>query len=77
MICGGGGAKSMKTPHFLASRAYIQNCLDESSNLAHRGMYAKFQLVWSGPWGGLEIDFTSYNWRISVHDALPALFGFI
>ena len=22
--------------------------------------------VWSGPWGGLKIDFTSYNLRISV-----------
>ena len=29
-------------------------------------MRAKFQPFWSGPWGGLKIDFTSYNWRISV-----------
>ena len=36
----------MKTPIFLASRALIKNRLDESSNLAHRGMHAKFQLIW-------------------------------
>ena len=30
----------------LASRALIKNRLDESSNLAHRGMHAKFQLIW-------------------------------
>ena len=36
----------MKIPIFLASRALIKNRLDESSNLAHRDMHAKFQLIW-------------------------------
>ena len=60
----------MKIPIFLASRALIKNRLDESSNLAHRGMYAKFQLIWMislvRAMGGLKIDFSSYNWRTSV-----------
>ena len=34
-------------PHFVASRALIKNRLDKSSNLAHRGMHAKFQLIWT------------------------------
>ncbi len=38
--------QNFKTPIFLASRALIKNRLDESSNLAHRGMHAKFQLIW-------------------------------
>ena len=38
----------MKIPIFLASRALIKNRLDESSNLAYRGMHAKFQLIWTG-----------------------------
>ena len=38
--------QNSKTPHFLASRALIKNRLDESSNLAHRDMHAKFQLIW-------------------------------
>ena len=37
----------MKIPIFLASRALIKNRLGESSNLAHRGMHAKFQLIWT------------------------------
>ena len=44
----GGGAKNVKTLIFSASRALIKNRLDESSNLAHRGMHAKFQLIWTG-----------------------------
>ena len=44
----GWGAKNVKTPIFLASRALIKNRLDESSNLAHRVMHAKFQLIWTG-----------------------------
>ena len=40
--------QNMKTPIFSASRALIKNRLDESSNLAHRGMHAKFQLIWTG-----------------------------
>ena len=42
----GVGAKNMKTPIFLAFRALIKNRFDESSNLAHRDMYAKFQQIW-------------------------------
>ena len=42
----GVGAKNMKNPIFLASRALIKNRLDESSNLAHRDMHAKFGLIW-------------------------------
>ena len=38
--------ENMKIPISLASRALIKNRLDESSNLAHRGMHAKFQLIW-------------------------------
>ena len=38
--------QNLKTPHFLASRTLIKNRLDESSNLAHRGLHAKFQLIW-------------------------------
>ena len=60
----------MKIPIFLASRALIKNRLDESSNLAHRGMYAKFQLIRMislvRAMGGLKIDVSSYNWRTSV-----------
>ena len=71
MICGGGG-QNMKTPIFLASRAFIQNRLDESSNSAHRGMHAKFQLIWTVSLvrarGTVEIDFSSYNWKTSVED---------
>ena len=40
--------QNMKTPIFSASRALIKNRLDESSNLAHRVMHAKFQLIWTG-----------------------------
>ena len=38
--------QNLKTPIFLASRTLIKNRLDESSNLAHRGLHAKFQLIW-------------------------------
>ena len=38
--------QTKKKQHFLASRALIKNRLDESSNLAHRDMHAKFQLIW-------------------------------
>ena len=63
--------KNHENPHFVASRAFIKNRLDTSANLAHRGMHAKFQLIWTGSLvrpmgGGLEIDFSSYNWRQSV-----------
>ena len=54
-----------------ASRALIQNRLDESSNLAHRDMHAKFQLIWAvrlvRAIGEVEIDFSSYNWRQTVY----------
>ena len=36
----------MKTPIFSAFRALIKNRLGESSNLALRGMHAKFELIW-------------------------------
>ena len=56
MICGGGGKKHR---------------LDESSNLAHRGMHAKFQLIWTvrlvRAMGVVEIDFSPYNLRTPVY----------
>ena len=33
-------------PHFGALRALVKNRLDACSNLAHRSMHAKFQLIW-------------------------------
>ena len=39
--------KNHENPHFVASRALIKNRLDTSSNLAHRGMHAKFRLIWT------------------------------
>ena len=42
----GRGAKNMKIPIFLASRALIKNCLDESTNLAQWDIHAKFQHIW-------------------------------
>ena len=39
--------KNHENPHFVASRAFIKNRLDTSANLAHRGMHAKFQLIWT------------------------------
>ena len=61
-----------ENPHFVASRALIKNRLDESSNLAHRGMLAKFQLLWAvrlvRAMGVVQIESSSYNWRKPVVD---------
>ena len=63
--------KNHENPHFVASRALIKNRLDTSSNLAHRGMHAKFRLIWTvrlvRVMGGLKLT-SSYNWRQSVHE---------
>ena len=40
------GGKNHENPNFLASKVFIQNRFDESSNLAHRVMHAKFELIW-------------------------------
>ena len=53
--------KNHENPHFVVSRALIKNRLDTSSNLAHRGMHAKFQPIWTVRLvrvmgGGVEID---------------------
>ena len=42
------GGQKRENPHFSASRALIKNRLGESSNLDHRGIHAKFQVIWSG-----------------------------
>ena len=59
-----------ENPHFVASRALIKNRLGESSNLAHRGMHAKFQLIWTvrlvRAMGVVKIESSSYNWRKPV-----------
>ena len=38
--------QNLKTPIFLTSRTLIKNRLNESSDLAYRGLHAKFQLIW-------------------------------
>ena len=63
--------RNHENPHFVASRALIKNRLGESSNLAHRGMHAKFQLIWAvrlvRAMGVVKIESSSYNWRKPVH----------
>ena len=60
-----------ENPHFVASRALIKNRLGESSNSAHRGMHAKYQLIWAvrlvRAIGVVEIESSSYNWRKLVY----------
>ena len=62
--------RNHENPHFVASRALIKNRLGESSNLAHRGMHAKFQLIWAvrlvRAMGVVKIESSSYNWRKPV-----------
>ena len=66
--------------HISASRALIKNRLDESSNLAQRGIHAKFQpnstsRLARAMGGGSIFDFSSYNWRMSVYiDVLPSFY---
>ena len=61
--------------HISASRAHIKNRLDESANLAQRGIHAKFQpnstsRLARAMRGGSIFDLALYNWRMSVYKSL-------
>ena len=59
----------MKTP-ILWLLEHLSKIVDESSNLAHRSMHVKFQLIWTfrlvRAMGVVEIESSSYNWRKPV-----------
>ena len=59
--------KKHEHPHFLAFRAFIQNRLNESSNLAREGMHSKFQsnhLFGQGQGGRSKFTITFGNWKM-------------
>ena len=43
---------------FASLQCVIGTCMPNFSSIGW--------FVWSGPWGGLKTDFSSYNWRTSV-----------
>ena len=67
------GPHAPRGTHISASGALIKNCLDESANLAQRGIHAKFQpnsmnrlaRAIGGGWVSI-FDISFYNWRMSV-----------